>query len=79
MKNKWSEKFMALCDSGKPWYVFLAIFSLLLAAAALVEAFTDQHMKWWTWALDIIGILDSIVHILRCKLQQTNSAEADTE
>ena len=35
-KNKQRmEKFVALCDSGKPWYVFLVLFSLLLAANAL--------------------------------------------
>ena len=76
MKETWKDKFVALCDSGKPWYVFLAVFSILLAASALVEALTDQHMKWWAWALNLIGILDSIVHILRCKLQK---AEADAE
>ena len=40
-KNKQRmEKFVALCDSGKPWYVFLVLFSLLLAANALLELLT---------------------------------------
>ena len=39
-KNKQRmEKFVALCNSGKPWYVFLVLFSLLLAANALHAAF----------------------------------------
>ena len=38
------EKFVALCDSGKPWYVFLVLFSLLLAANALLELLTEQRV-----------------------------------
>ena len=34
------EKFVALCDSGKPWYVFLVLFSLLLAANGIISART---------------------------------------
>ena len=49
-KNKQRmEKFVALCNSGKPWYVFLVLFSLLLAANALLELFTEQRVKSWVW------------------------------
>ncbi len=72
------EKFVALCNSGKPWYVFLAMFSILLAASALVELFTDQRMKWWAWALNIVGILDSMVNICRCKKLNARKAEEES-
>ena len=49
-KNKQRmEKFVALCNSGKPWYVFLVLFSLLLAANALLELLTEQRVKSWVW------------------------------
>ena len=52
-KNKQRmEKFVALCDSGKPWYVFLVLFSLLLAANALLELLTEQRVKGWVWLLN---------------------------
>ena len=77
MKNKWTEKFVALCDSGKPWYAFLAVFSVLLAASALVELFTEQRIKWWVWALDVLGILHSLVNIAHCKVLQVKKADAE--
>ena len=74
------EKFVALCDSGKPWYAFLGLFSVLLAANALVELLTDQHVKWWVWLLDVAGIVDSVLNIRHCKkLQAEKAAEADAE
>ena len=76
MKNKSMEKFLALCDSGKPWYVFLVIYSILLAAAALVELLTEQKMKWSVWVLSVAGILDCLANILRCRLLQE---KADNE
>jgi len=69
------EKFVALCDSGKPWYVFLAMFSILLAASALVELFTNQRMKWWAWVLDVVGIVDCLRNIHYCKKLQAEKAE----
>ena len=71
------EKFVALCDSGKPWYVFLAMFSFLLGASALVELFTKQHMKWWAWAINIVGILDCLVNIRYCKALKARKAEEE--
>ena len=57
-KNKQRmEKFVALCDSGKPWYVFLVLFSLLLAANALLELLTEQRVKSWVWLLNVAGIV----------------------
>ena len=74
------DKFVALCDSGKPWYVFLGLFSVLLVANVLVELLTDQHVKWWVWLLDVVGIADSVRNILHCKkLQAEKAAEADAE
>ena len=76
------EKFVALCGSGKPWYVFLAMFSALLAASALVELFTEQHMKWWTWVLNVTGILGCLQNIRYCKklkAERAAEAEADAE
>ena len=74
MKDR-MEKFVALCDSGKPWYVFLAMFSFLLGASALVELFTKQRMKWWAWAINVAGILDCLVSIRYCKALKARKAE----
>ena len=79
MKEKSSRmaKFVALCDSGKPWYVFLAIYSVLLAASALVELLTEQRMKWWAWAINVVGILDCLVNIGYCRVRNARKAEEE--
>ena len=67
-KNKQRmEKFVALCDSGKPWYVFLVLFSLLLAANALLELFTEQRVKSWVWLLNVAGIVGCVADLFHCK------------
>ena len=76
------EKFLALCDSGKPWYVFLGLFGVLFAANVLMELLTDQHVKWWVWVLDVVGMADSVRNIIYCKKRKAEKAaeaEADTE
>ena len=75
-KKSFAEKFIALCDSGRPWYVFLGLFSMLLVCSLLLERFTDQHMKWWAWVLNIVGILDSLRNIWYCKKRKTEKADA---
>ena len=27
-------------------------------------------MKWWVWALDVLGILHCIVNLLHCRLRR---------
>ena len=67
-KNKQRmEKFVALCDSGKPWYVFLVLFSLLLAANALLELLTEQRVKSWVWLLNTAGIVGCVADLFHCK------------
>ena len=67
-KNKQRmEKFVALCDSGKPWYVFLVLFSLLLAANALLELLTEQRVKSWVWLLNVAGIVGCVADLFHCK------------
>ncbi len=67
-KNKQRmEKFVALCNSGKPWYVFLVLFSLLLAANALLELFTEQRVKSWVWLLNVAGIVGCVADLFHCK------------
>ena len=74
------EKFVALCDSGKPWYVFLAMFSILLAAHALLELLTDQRAKWWVWVLNVAGILSCLGDIFYCRKRRAEkAAEVDAE
>ena len=73
------EKFVALCDSGKPWYVFLAVFGVLLVASLLVELLTDQHMKWWAWVIDIVGIINCLLNIRHCKKLQAEKKKDDAE
>ena len=73
------EKFLALCDSGKPWYVFLGLFSVLLAANALLQLLTDQHVKWWVWLLDAAGIVGSARNIHYCKKLKAERAAAEAE
>ena len=75
-KNKQRmEKFVALCDSGKPWYVFLVLFSLLLAANALLELLTEQRVKSWVWLLNMAGIVGCVADLFHCKNLRAARAE----
>ena len=75
-KNKQRmEKFVALCNSGKPWYVFLVLFSLLLAANALLELFTEQRVKSWVWLLNVAGIVGCVADLFQCKNLRAAKAE----
>ena len=75
-KNKQRmEKFVALCDSGKPWYVFLVLFSLLLAANALLELLTEQRVKSWVWLLNVAGIVGCVADLFYCKNLRAAKAE----
>lgn len=75
-KNKQQmEKFVALCDSGKPWYVFLVLFSLLLAANALLELLTEQRVKSWVWLLNVAGIVGCVADLFHCKNLRVAKAE----
>ena len=69
------EKFVALCDSGKPWYVFLVLFSLLLAANALLELLTEQRVKSWVWLLNVAGIVGCVADLFHCKNLRAAKAE----
>ena len=69
------EKFVALCDSGKPWYVFLVLFSLLLAANALLELLTEQRVKSWVWLLNVAGIVGCMADLFHCKNLRVAKAE----
>ena len=75
-KNKQRmEKFVALCDSGKPWYVFLVLFSLLLAANALLELLTEQRVKSWVWLLNVASIVGCVADLFHCKNLRAAKAE----
>ena len=75
-KNKQRmEKFVALCNSGKPWYVFLVLFSLLLAANALLELLTEQRVKSWVWLLNVAGIVGCVADLFHCKNIRAAKAE----
>ena len=75
-KNKQRmEKFVALCDSGKPWYVFLVLFSLLLAANALLELLTEQRVKSCVWLLTVAGIVGCVADLFHCKNLRAAKAE----
>ena len=75
-KNKQRmEKFVALCNSGKPWYVFLVLFSLLLAANALLELLTEQRVKSWVWLLNVAGIVGCVADLFHCKNLRAAKAE----
>ena len=75
-KNKQRmEKFVALCDSGKPWYVFLVLFSLLLAANALLELLTEQRVRSWVWLLNVAGIVGCVADLFHCKNLRVAKAE----
>ena len=75
-KNKQRmEKFVALCNSGKPWYVFLVLFSLLLAANALLELLTEQRVKSWVWLLNVAGIVGCVADLFHCKNFRAAKAE----
>ena len=75
-KNKQRmEKFVALCNSGKPWYVFLVLFSLLLAANALLELLTEPRVKSWVWLLNVAGIVGCVADLFHCKNLRAAKAE----
>ena len=75
-KNKQRmEKFVALCNSGKPWCVFLVLFSLLLAANALLELLTEQRVKSWVWLLNVAGIVGCVADLFHCKNLRAAKAE----
>ena len=75
-KNKQRmEKFVALCNSGKPWYVFLVLFSLLLAANALLELLSEQRVKSWVWLLNVAGIVGCVADLFHCKNLRAAKAE----
>ena len=75
-KNKQRmEKFVALCDSGKPWYVFLVLFSLLLAANALLELLTEQRVKSWVWLLNVAGIVGCVADLFHCRKPRPTDTE----
>ena len=75
-KNKQRmEKFVELCNSGKPWYVFLVLFSLLLAANALLELLTEQRVKSWVWLLNVAGIVGCVADLFHCKNLRAAKAE----
>ena len=75
-KNKQRmEKFVALCNSGKPWYVFLVLFSLLLAANALLELLTEQRVKSWVWLLNVAGIVGCVADLFHCRNLRAAKAE----
>ncbi len=75
-KNKQRmEKFVALCDSGNPWEVFLVLFSLLLAANALLELLTEQRVKSWVWLLNVAGIVGCVADLFHCKNLRVAKAE----
>ena len=75
-KNKQRmEKFVALCDSGKPWYVFLVLFCLLLAANALLELLTELRVKSWVWLLNVAGIVGCVADLFHCKNLRVAKAE----
>ena len=75
-KNKQRmEKFVTLCNSGKPWYVFLVLFSLLLAANALLELLTEQRVKSWVWLLNVAGIVGCVADLFHCKNLRAAKAE----
>ena len=79
-KNKQRmEKFVALCDSGKPWYVFLVLFSLLLAANALLELLTEQRVKSWVWLLNVAGIVGCVADLFHCKNLRAATAAYENE
>lgn len=69
------KKFVALCNSGKPWYVFLVLFSLLLAANALLELLTEQRVKSWVWLLNVAGIVGCVADLFHCKNLRAAKAE----
>ena len=71
MKTKLEDalmKFGAFCDTGKPWYVFLGMWSVLLLANILMQLFCEEKPRWWTWFLQIGGIINAVrdLQLARC-------------
>ena len=55
--------------------MFLVLFSLLLAANALLELLTEQRVKSWVWLLNVAGIVGCVADLFHCKNLRVAKAE----
>lgn len=81
MKDKmyaYMKKFIDLCDSGKPWYFFLGMWTTLLMADILCQLFANEKPKWWNWVVVGLGYLNVFLNLRTAKRhREEKAAEAD--
>ena len=70
-------KFVAFCDSGRPWYFFLgaSIVLLIVQTALWFEADEDKKPGWWYTVPAWFGVFRSISCILEARKHRTQDAE----
>ena len=54
---------------------YVLLFSLLLAANALLELLTEQRVKSWVWLLNVAGIVGCVADLFHCKNLRVAKAE----
>ena len=69
-----------LCRRKTRWLglilpVLSFLFSLLLAANALLELLTEQRVKSWVWLLNVAGIVGCVADLFHCKNLRVAKAE----
>ena len=76
--NRFMKDFCDLCDSGKPWYFFLGMWTTLLMMLFACLLFTDEKPKWWNWALIALGYINVFRDLkLAKRRREAKAAEAD--
>ena len=72
------EKAHDLCDSGKPWYVFLGMWAVVLVLDVICQLFSEEKPKLWCWLMAAMGIVNCILNLTICRLnREIKAAEAD--
>ena len=66
-KSEFMKKFIALCESGKPWWVFLGLFTVLFLLNMYLAIFTDTKPKWWSCVICGWGMGSSVYNIRKAK------------
>ena len=64
------EKFVALCDSGKPWYCFFGVYLVTLIVNITLLLTSERKPKWWSVALDVCGLALAASNIAKTEMMQ---------
>lgn len=70
-------KFVAFCDSGRPWYFFLgaSLVLLVVQTALWLEAASDKKPAWWHTIPTWFTVICSVSSILEARKHRMQDAE----